>query len=529
MAKMPTETDYETLLSNFYTPSPEERTSIEVFCSQEREQIDALDSEIDKQRQKLEDLVAQRDERVRKCAVVETIVTPIRKLPHDLLRDIFILCLPNVATDRLWDGTHSGPPPSAADEERAALALVCRLWSSVVASTPLLWSKITLLSSAASPNISSFVELCIQRSQSCLLDVYVSIYNHDHPAAGHVTSAIPLLVKCMNRIHALSLSVPVESVYMSCLSTLFPRRKSTEMPNLRYFRLMHSTPSWEIYTGNVSNLSEVGLIDCPKLRRLSVTQVFPDILRHLTGDALLTMREVSVVFDHRYPPVPLLTTRLQECLSLRRLSWTETNSLDSALDNGSIQPAGFAFPKLKYLSLRPCGSQSAFKSLHAPCIEEIWYGCSLYTIELDALSQLLPNTKHNLHSLCFSQVSFEDKKLETFCLTAPSLKWLSFSDCTIPSSFFCFLMPKRNADSRLGCPLLATLAIKSGDFCLSSLTALLYMKSMSVETSSSWSPLKQVIIAGDPYNTSPESLAEFQSTFPDIVKLQLDDDFDVGW
>jgi len=187
-----------------------------------------------------------------------------------------------------------------------------------------------------------------------------------------------------------------------------------------------------------------------------------------------------------------------------------------------ITTTDFVFPKLTHLEYYVLDHPSPFSYLEAPSLEKIEFGNGSQVISLQALAHLMPGIKERVHTLQLYRTTFDEKALETFCLTLPALKCVKFHWCHIPASFFCFLMPKSNPDIP-GAPLVDSMTIQSGDFCINTLTALLHVKSIASVPPSPWKAFENVTLSGTYYEISPEDLVEFQTSFPDIIRLKLDE------
>ncbi|KAF8157425.1 hypothetical protein K438DRAFT_1462216, partial [Mycena galopus ATCC 62051] len=74
------------------------------------------------------DLSAQRDQLREYVAAHESLLSPARRLPEDILQHIFLTCLP----------THRNAVMSA-NEAPLLLGHICSGWRSIALSTPMLW------------------------------------------------------------------------------------------------------------------------------------------------------------------------------------------------------------------------------------------------------------------------------------------------------------------------------------------------------------------------------------------------------
>ncbi|CAA7263874.1 unnamed protein product [Cyclocybe aegerita] len=114
-----------------YAPTDKDVEELRAILRGSDCQIQALDEEIEQKESELEEL------RGRRAAIMEatrnhrTLLAPIRRIPQDLLQDIFVACLPE---DR--------NPTMSADEAPMLLTRISSHWRQVAHLTPRLWASI---------------------------------------------------------------------------------------------------------------------------------------------------------------------------------------------------------------------------------------------------------------------------------------------------------------------------------------------------------------------------------------------------
>ena len=260
--------DHEALLSTFYSPSNEDEEKLEALISEEDAKIKALESEISSAEAILVELRKRKGERSKKSATARSLMAPVRKLPHGLLSDIFLLCLPRIVPQNLcgfapiaWLRLFQDNHPNHA---RGTLALVCRLWRSVVDTSPRLWTTIAIYGPGPYPekHDPSQVEVALRRSGTTLIDIAIQATSTSIIYGEYLSEIVPLLVKNLDRIRTLSLSMDLE--YGTYVSDFFPRNKRITAPNLKYLRLATTRVPWQMQYG-----LDIGLIYVPKLVRLT--------------------------------------------------------------------------------------------------------------------------------------------------------------------------------------------------------------------------------------------------------------------
>ncbi|KAJ7137288.1 hypothetical protein C8R46DRAFT_1322223 [Mycena filopes] len=110
-----------------YVPSDTEVTLIQddlVSHSKELDRLDAL----------IRDLTAQRDRVQNYIAAHSALITPARRLPHDVVEAIFLACLPV--------GRY---PVMSASQAPLLLLRICSAWRAIALSTPRLWASLHLV------------------------------------------------------------------------------------------------------------------------------------------------------------------------------------------------------------------------------------------------------------------------------------------------------------------------------------------------------------------------------------------------
>lgn len=121
----------ELLISN-EPPSPFQHGLACIFIKDVHKDIQTIDEEIAKAQAVVDGLLATREALRRQHRSHQAIFSPMHRLLHELLSEIFILCLP--------------PFPTRISCFDAPLVLeqICWRWKSIARSTPRLWSSICL-------------------------------------------------------------------------------------------------------------------------------------------------------------------------------------------------------------------------------------------------------------------------------------------------------------------------------------------------------------------------------------------------
>ncbi|KAJ6573528.1 hypothetical protein DFH09DRAFT_868682, partial [Mycena vulgaris] len=83
-------------LGTNYCPSDEEQIEIQTFITEPTRRLQRLDDEITELRKAIEKLADERDN-LKLSAYVDAhraLISPVRRLPLDIIREIFMACLP---------------------------------------------------------------------------------------------------------------------------------------------------------------------------------------------------------------------------------------------------------------------------------------------------------------------------------------------------------------------------------------------------------------------------------------------------
>ncbi|GJJ14768.1 hypothetical protein Clacol_009036 [Clathrus columnatus] len=129
---------------------------------------DALAKIIKETKQTIDKYTVEQAAIQQEMTLIRGLIAPIRRLPSDLLREVFLTCFEHSASSA-W-----------------TLAAVCSTWRRLALSVPILWSKIRLeLTQNDSPDI---IRLWVERSGlRCPLDIEITLQVSSNPATTSVT------------------------------------------------------------------------------------------------------------------------------------------------------------------------------------------------------------------------------------------------------------------------------------------------------------------------------------------------------
>ncbi|KAF7330802.1 hypothetical protein MVEN_02419400 [Mycena venus] len=117
-----------------YCPSDEEIPQIKDLLTEPCIRLKHLDDEITAMRQALDNLIGERDTLIEFVEAHKALMSPIRRLPFDIIEGIFAACLP---THRIC--------VMSAQEAPVILGRICSSWRNISLSTPRLWSRLHIV------------------------------------------------------------------------------------------------------------------------------------------------------------------------------------------------------------------------------------------------------------------------------------------------------------------------------------------------------------------------------------------------
>lgn len=117
--------------STNYAPTDDELKHISQLLVEPRNQLSRLDTEISRLQRSFDELSAKRNQLSDFITLHQALLSPIRRIPQEILQEIFVRCL-------LSD--HNSV--MSCREAPLLLGRVCSSWRSISRSTPILWSSI---------------------------------------------------------------------------------------------------------------------------------------------------------------------------------------------------------------------------------------------------------------------------------------------------------------------------------------------------------------------------------------------------
>ncbi|KAL0950003.1 hypothetical protein HGRIS_010013 [Hohenbuehelia grisea] len=125
----PASSPFSHVLGTAYIPTDEEISAIEAFIQQPLEEISRIEKEVARLQRRIFNLRVTKQELKKNVQAHRALTSRSRRLPADVLAEIFTHCLPTTPKCR----THKAP---------LLLGQICRTWRETSRSTPRLWSSI---------------------------------------------------------------------------------------------------------------------------------------------------------------------------------------------------------------------------------------------------------------------------------------------------------------------------------------------------------------------------------------------------
>ncbi|KAL0069438.1 hypothetical protein AAF712_003463 [Marasmius tenuissimus] len=296
-------------------PSVMEQNEVRRLIDQPQTRIRDIDAEISR-------LLAERDKLEHFVGAHSRVLSPIRRLPADILSEIFILCLP---TDHF--------PSRDLAEAPLLLTFVCHIWRNVALRTPRLWNAIHIFIPHPAIDVGTYYEPWMQKrlegirnwlKQSGTLPLHLSLSTGSYPSFPNPDSRDPvfpvkgvcdeilsLLVGFSSRWMSLSLVDIIERV-KDRLDELLP----PNLPMLKAIQLveekgpfLYISKDLDVHTKNLlrrasCSLRDIRLQNFPTLRTLND---FPISWTTLTYVSLAMFPATSI------PELATLTPALRTC------------------------------------------------------------------------------------------------------------------------------------------------------------------------------------------------------------------------
>ncbi|KAF8184483.1 hypothetical protein BJ912DRAFT_974993 [Pholiota molesta] len=434
-------TPFANELCTNYVPTSQDRDHIRDILVEPQIRLGKVDNKIYELEQALEALKKGRKNLDDEIQQHKRLLSPIRRLPDDMLREIFLACLP---------GTHNAVMDC--EEAPLLLGLVCNRWRLLAYSTPSLWASlhIPLPSLRGMPYRSAetagyyeaydgriekhytAIHNWLLRSGSCPLSIsfHTPLDNLAQLYEAYSQRYLNIILLFSNRWHDLEMSVSVGH-----LSDRMASIPTTSVPILTHLRLIFSR---RISKAECDAWRTNGLLHAPRLRTLDISYIpFPPSF--VSGNFWTHLSSLNLT--HAFPPAINKSATMEEAFSiLSRCPRLINCSLDISDESGMCPTGTISLPFLKSLSIsESCDALSTLFECFSdlPEIRGISYLsrlCASYS-RTSPLITLLNRTNKQLTYLSMDFSAFTHADLSNIFSLVPKLTHLVHENTRFHSRF----------------------------------------------------------------------------------------------
>ncbi|KAJ3800867.1 hypothetical protein GGU11DRAFT_754065 [Lentinula aff. detonsa] len=281
-----TSTTSHHLLYTNVAPSTQERCIIADLLEKKVQQVRKLE---EMARMLNNELVQARDDLLEHKALL----SGVRKLPVEILSEIFSQCLPEVDTSSvIWS------PEPHPNQAPLLLTQVCRSWRSIAIATPRLWSALIINASNGSPSHSAITRLWLDRSRN-------------------VPLTLTLLVRATDRFDGGRRATSYEE-FVPLAATKVLTMFVSHLPRVRALALLFALPVIRA----IPKLHPVGDNVCNQLEKLHLVTSFENTAQEITWTRSLVHSAPNLrhlYFDSSMVPLPIVRGE-EWCLRLRTIN-----------------------------------------------------------------------------------------------------------------------------------------------------------------------------------------------------------------
>ncbi|KAK0439946.1 uncharacterized protein EV420DRAFT_1167745 [Desarmillaria tabescens] len=322
------------LLATNDVPLDEEIHSFAAISAEKEELRNKVRRQITRLRDSMDYLLALQEKTEWEIANYNTVRAPLRRLPDDMLSEIFFQCMDEIDIKQNTDRIGKDRDVISSLDYRQApwlLTRVCKHWRAIALSHPRLWSIISVNTPrgryAGSSTHMQALELQLQRSGTCSLSV--TLRSTTMLAS---SPTLELLVSSSHRWQKLLTAVPIQAYRDLC-------KIEGNLPLLEEFYGLTTVDMYQI--NSVPALEFTGLRGAPMLKKVAGS---PGILSHIS----LHTPQITAAEVIRAP-----ATSQELVAILGRLQSLERSSLLClpATESGDLEGANVTMAHLRHLSL----------------------------------------------------------------------------------------------------------------------------------------------------------------------------------
>ncbi|KAJ7267344.1 hypothetical protein C8J57DRAFT_364296 [Mycena rebaudengoi] len=368
---------FKDILNTNTVPSDAECQSINDLLKNPRKQCADFNAQISRMQKSLDDLMRDRDELQSFIDAHLALVSPARRLPDDVIREIFVAALP------------SRNCIMSATEPPLLLCKICRPWRALALSTPQLWASVHIAvpSSSRMEKMTTMVDNWLSRSGVLPLSLSVVVSNTAEPDID-VSTLLNSLIHFSSRWKKFSLTLP-SLLSFSPLSKVSPEHLSMLEHVCVKRQTFHGEP---VHSGFEVWRSIFAFIGAPNLRNAFLNPQLAQCLSLPWGQ----LRHLNLSNDtSAYIASHTALAILRQCVGLE--SCVLAVNFDAEIEAPPPEPC--RMEHLQYLSLETSGEESLSpfcENLQLPNLRFLEY-CDFGDVRLRFLPIL--STAHLVESL----------------------------------------------------------------------------------------------------------------------------------
>jgi hypothetical protein len=411
------ESPFSAFLRTNYSPTEKERGGIITFCLQPLQDIQDIQTEVRELEMRINDLCIKRQRLQALVDDHQALLSPIRKLPPEVLQIIFVECIDPYPS---YPVMHPASAP-------LVLGRVCSGWRQVAYRTPALWNCIHIVIPYDRINsvASGLADLRLQAMKEWLarsgaLPLHLSLYGNDVDCV-HLTEYFPPTFRPHSTCKYADALLPFAERWASLILRLSPR-------------LLHP---WSVLSGRtLSRLRGIAL--SPSSLDRGNLETLPSSLGFLTQSPLTCMTlnlssfemppfrkdlvtHLRVTEEISFGRGTVLVNFFSAFKSIRSLHFSLAQQLESGIRIGSSVPnqsdvnrGPLVLPFLEHLTITSWG--------HETCsIIDFWAG-----IRAPALRSFKFSTPHwfdNRDALQAFSDFMSESSCEELCIILPKREW----------------------------------------------------------------------------------------------------------
>ncbi|KAF7357887.1 hypothetical protein MVEN_00834900 [Mycena venus] len=349
-------------LGTNYCPRDEELPQIKALLFEPSQRLKRLDDEIAVLQKALDKLSKERDALSAYVEAHEVLMSPIRRLPLDILEHIFVACLP----------THRNCVMSA-QEAPVILGRICSYWRTISLATPRLWSRLHIVEPTGLEQPNSLntlrrlqrlevADLWLRRSGECPLSISLNPSPDPLKSGSSVMSSPGSATNPALFLTALIQFAPrwqnIRLVAQLSALEALSRLTEDDVPLLKQLDIVCFADA-QGTNDDQWTLSQCGVLHCPSLSAFSISGSFtPGFgvaasvesadsslpLVSSMGPNCPKLRTCSVLVDPDAGPPPEEDRSIVECLFL--------HTLDLLCVDTPIHTSGYLLNRLSLPDLR---------------------------------------------------------------------------------------------------------------------------------------------------------------------------------